>query len=204
MDRTIGKMLKLLPGLRLRFYVVFKSIIFPFGKMEDSVPNEGNIVEVGCSYGLTAVYLALKSSKRDIMGIDINKERIDCANRVWKKISNVRFRLGNLLDKVKKNQTVLAVDLLHHVPLEKQQQFFSDCYEKFDRTNILIIKEIDKRPFFKFLLNYVGDLLMNFGEFHFKSSKILKRELERIGFDVEYREIKHPLYPHYVLICRKR
>ena len=206
MDKTVRKILKIAPSFSLKSYVFLKSIVFPFSKIESSVPKAGNIIEVGCSYGLTAAYLALKSKKRKIIGLDNNKERIRSAKRIWKRIPNLRFRTRSLLEKVaiKRNQVILAVDLLHHVPLEQQRQFLSSCYEKFDQTNLLIIKEIDKKPFFKFLLNYIGDMLMNPEGFYFKDSRVLKKELERTGFDVGYKEIKHILYPHYVLICRKR
>ena len=206
MDKTIRKILSIVPGFKLKLYVLLKSIIFPFSSIEQFVPRAGEIIEIGCSYGLTTVYLALKSDRRRVIGTDNNRKRIECARRAWNMVPDVNFRLSNLLDrvKIKEKQTILAIDLLHHIPFEEQNLFLSSCYKRFDNTNLLIIKEIDKKPFFKFLLNYVGDLLMNSGKFYFSSSRIMKRELEYIGFDVKYNKIEHPLYPHYILICRKR
>ncbi len=202
MDKTERIMLHNMPSFKLKLYVFLKSLIFPFSNIEKIIPK-GNIVEIGCSYGLTSAYLCMKG--RIVTGFDIDDERIKLAKKIWK-LPNIRFKVASLLETVaiKKNQILLAVDLLHHVPLEQQKIFFHKCYKRFDKTNVLIIKEIDKKPAIKFWLNYLGDLIMNPGDYYFQSSKNLKKKLEKVGFDVGFREIKHPLYPHYVLICRKR
>jgi 2-polyprenyl-3-methyl-5-hydroxy-6-metoxy-1,4-benzoquinol methylase len=205
MEVITGRMLNILPDFKQKLYFVTKCIVFPFRFLEGLIPKKASIIEVGCSYGLTSAYLALASRNRKIVGLDNNNKRIESANVLWKNVPNVTFRANNLLDKIsiKKSDIVMAVDLLHHVTPEQQQLFLRDCYKRFGRNNILIIKEIDTKPFLKLMLNYLGDLLMNPGKFHYINSADLKKDLERKGFYVEYVRIRHLLYPHYLIICKK-
>ncbi len=200
----LRKMLRIMP--EKKFYLIAKSIIFPFRLLDDIIPKSASIIEVGTSYGLTAAYLAMSGKSRTILGIDNNRERIAKAKQYWKTVDNAKFKVDSLLGKikVKERQIVLAVDLLHHISPAMQHDFFINCYNQFGKDNFLIIKEIDRKPLLKFFLNYLGDLAMNPGKFHYQSSGSLRTELNRIGFNVEYIRLKHLFYPHYVLICGKR
>ena len=79
----------LLVYLRLRFS--------SYQAIERHVPASGEIVDLGCGFGMLAVYLALMSEARHITGIDISHRRLNVAKFISADIHNVAFEYFDLL-----------------------------------------------------------------------------------------------------------
>src|SRR5438552_3620639 len=74
----------------------------PYVEVEKLIPKKGKIVDLGCGEGIFTNFLALSSSKRNIIGIELDKKRIEEANRGLK---NASFKFGDATSIKFQNQT---------------------------------------------------------------------------------------------------
>ncbi len=56
---------KYYPGIITKLFIFLRSIILLIEEVEKYIPEEGLIYDIGCGYGLTSLYIALKSKKSE-------------------------------------------------------------------------------------------------------------------------------------------
>jgi 2-polyprenyl-3-methyl-5-hydroxy-6-metoxy-1,4-benzoquinol methylase len=169
----IKKIIKAYPLFWPRIYAYIRSKILPIEKIERFIP-EGRILDVGCGYGITTIYFALKNIKRNVVGSELMKERVRIANKISREIPNVNFEANNLIESNDKFNSIVAIDLLHHIKNKDKEVFIKKCKKVLGKKGILIIKDIDKKPRHKYLWNYVHDKLMTRDKLYFYSLKQMK------------------------------
>ena len=184
----------------------------PLELLEKMVPKNGLIADLGCGDGLVTNYLALKASTRQIIGIDKNLSRIELAD---KGLDNTKFVEGDVLKQLlPPSDVILMVHLLHHLPSFKDQEtVLRECQNKIKKGGELVIVEIDRKPFLKYLLTWIVDILIFPILFEGKivSPKIYYRTgeqwrgfLEKIGFDVQVIEAhRGKPFSHIILVGKK-
>lgn len=80
-------------------------------------PVKGLVLDVGCADGLFSNQTLVKSKAKKIIGIDIEKNSIDWANKHWKN-SKMKFEVGDAHKLKYKSGTfdaVFALEMLEHV-----------------------------------------------------------------------------------------
>ena len=103
-------------GLKVALYAYLRWRLCPFEEIESHIPKEGKIIDVGCGYGLLANFLTLRSSKRDVTGIDLSVRRIGAAQETTDSRKNIHFKLINVLDlELREPDAVVMSDFLHHI-----------------------------------------------------------------------------------------
>ena len=103
-------------GPRAALYARLRWRLCPFEEIEKHVPKEGKIIDIGCGYGLLANLLVLRSSKRDVVGIDLSVRRISVAQKTTDNRKKIQFKLMDALDlQLGKYDTVIMSDFLHHI-----------------------------------------------------------------------------------------
>jgi len=88
------------------------------GLQERFLSNK-NVLEVGCGRGMGAAYIAQNFGPAKLTGIDLNPDRIQLAQDVWKETANLEFMVGNALDLPQTNNTmdvVFNVESSFHYP----------------------------------------------------------------------------------------
>src|SRR5574344_597449 len=80
--KMIKKTISLYPYFFFKIYLIFRSIILPVSKIESLLPKKGTILDVGCGYGFTSIFFALKNKNRKIIGSEINSKRVLIAQKV--------------------------------------------------------------------------------------------------------------------------
>jgi len=178
----------------------------PFEEIERHIPKEGRIIDIGCGYGLLANFLASKSSKRDVIGIDLSAGRIGAAQKTTNNRRNICFKLMNALDlELGEPDAVVMSDFLHHIDYQTQQELLVRCYQKLRSGGFLIIEEVDNRPLWKYWFNTIVDRMLNIGEgIFFRNHQEFRELLERIGFKVSIEKAHKGLPLSDILfICRK-
>lgn len=131
----------------------------PFAEVERFIPKRGTILDLGCGDGFFANYLALKSSKRKVIGIEINKDRVKDAN---KGLENTQF-IKEDVTKSKLNyvDVILMFHLLHHLHSKKAQiSLIKYCVKKLKKDGKLLIVEVDRKPLVKYLFSYLIDTII--------------------------------------------
>jgi len=199
-------------GIKTKLYLRVKLKICPFLKMENFFPKTGKFVDLGCGNGLFASVLKLGSPLREIVGFDLDHKKIEIAKKIQKNLSGLEFELGNIVDMDYPQGDVFSlVDVLYLIPFPKQEKILKKCHSALKEDGLLIIKEMDTKPAWKYGWNLVQETLavkiigFTLGEkFYFRSEAEYSRILTRLGFKVHPVKLdKGYWYPHIFYICRK-
>lgn len=180
--------------------------IAPFEKIIKYTPEKGNIIDIGCGYGMFSNYMSLKRPKCNILGIDFNKKRIDENNKTIGNRKNIRYECTDVKNlKLNSCDVICIIDLMHHIDFNKQEELLKECYQKLKKGGKLIFKEIDKKPLWMYLCNTIHDTIMNIGEkIYYRSSEEHCSLLQNIGFIIKEKENMYKTYlPHYLLEAQK-
>ncbi len=193
-------------GPKVALYAYLRWRLCPFEQIEKHIPMEGKIIDIGCGYGLLANFLTLKSSKRDITGVDLSEKRISIAQETTHNRNKIRFKLVNVLDlQLGEYCAMVMSDFLHHIDHKAQEELLNRCHQKISPGGLLIIEEVDNKPLCKYWFNTAVDIMLNIGEgIYFRNQREFRELLERIGFKVSI-EKAHKGIPlsDILYICRK-
>ena len=194
-------------GVKAALYARLRWRLCPFEEIEKHVPKEGTIIDIGCGYGLLANFLVLRSSKRDVTGIDLSVGRISVAQKTTDNRKKVQFKLMDALDlQSGEYSTVVMSDFLHHIDYQAQGELLARCYQKLPPGGLLIIEEVDNRPLWKYWFAIMSDKILNVGERQFFRGRHEFQELlQRIGFLVRTKKVDKGIPLSDILfICRKK
>jgi 2-polyprenyl-6-hydroxyphenyl methylase/3-demethylubiquinone-9 3-methyltransferase len=144
------------------FYLRTRWRLCPFDLLESALPRQGRILDFGCGYGLLSNLLALRSPGRDLVGIDLNRDRISVAARSVAGRKNVRFHLGDVgtLDP-EPFDAVVMTDVLHHIDDRHVEILLKKIHQCLRSEGILAVQDVGRRPFWKFLTTYAVDRILN-------------------------------------------
>lgn len=197
--------INLYPFLWPRLYVFLRFLILPVFKIDKLLPQKGSILDVGCGYGFTSMFFA-KNKKRKVTGLELNSSRVALAKKVSSNMTNISFETSNLIDNNQlKFDAIIAIDLLHHInPLQKNI-FLKNSFSKLNKNGVLIIKDINNKPLFKYYWNYIHDLIMTkFSSLYFLSDLQLESLLIKNNFKIIKQGKYFSLfYPHIFYVCQK-
>jgi len=204
--QIVKKIIKMFPFGTKRLYSFLRISVLPLIEIEKLLPKKGNVLDVGCGYGITSAFFAIKNPDVQIDGSEINKSRVKTAKNIFSGIHNLNFYVSSLIKKNnKKYDAIIAVDLLHHLDDSQKNILISDAYSSLSNNGLFIIKDINTRPILKYLWNYLHDLLMTkFSKLYFLSHTQTVSLLQKNKFKIVKKGIiKNILYPHYFYVCKK-
>ncbi len=144
--------------------MIFESIrklILPFSSIEPFVPDQGKILDVGCGHGVFAELLAQKSPRRDVLGIDPSRQKIQLAKRDHKSVKNVDYRpIG--IEKLKERNwdAVVVLDVIYLFPPDEKVSFLREIRKHLKPKGILILKEVVNEPKWKYYWVLLEELIM--------------------------------------------
>jgi len=206
--REMKDVLALYPFAWSGFYVTtftrIRLCLNRFDIIEKHIPKKGEIVDVGCGYGLFANLLALRSPDRQLIGIDKNPRKVKYA---FRGLPNTQFVAIDIKDfDLDSCQAITMIDFLHHMNSYKEQEdLLNYCYKRLDRGGTLFIKDVCFEPYYKFFLTRIIDHLLYLGDrFYFRKWEEFRELLEDTGFRVEYISLHQGTpYSTYGLFCTK-
>src|SRR3989339_640772 len=128
----------------------------PYREIEKLIPDRGMITELGCGEGVFSNYLGVSSIKRNIVGIEIDKNRVEDADRGFK---NVSFIKANALEvRIPESDCIVMFHLLHHLNSFKDQELLlKTSKEALKKNGILVLVEIAEKPLIKYLITWFTD-----------------------------------------------
>lgn len=135
----------------VRFHTRVRAWTCPFEPIVARLPGSGRLLEVGCGHGLFANEAALRRPELAVLGVDPAPAKIGWAQRTTGDGRNVAFRCQRLEDVAESGFDAVAVlDVLYLVPRASWPAFLSACRDRLRRGGVLLLKEVDTRPRFKF------------------------------------------------------
>jgi SAM-dependent methyltransferase len=120
-------------------------------------------------------------------------------------ITNVSFATADITqDPIEPAEIILLIDLFHHIPFAEQLSFLKQCIDKTPPGGFIVFKDIDRRPWWKFRVNYLQDLFFSrsrtFSRHH---GEYLAFFLEN-GMKADYFDLKKGFpYAHYLIRAQK-
>tara|TARA_B100000963_G_C22626823_1_gene672815 strand:- start:1153 stop:1713 length:561 start_codon:yes stop_codon:yes gene_type:complete len=178
-------------------YFKIRPLILPISDILKFIPPYSSILDLGCGKGLLVKHI---KNFKSYTGVDLNLMQRD----ISKNIKFIKDDCSQFIDNdLKKFNTFLLIDLLHHIPKDKQTLFLNKLIKNIKIGDIIIIKDILPRGLvFKFWNSFhdyiISKQIINYFEFNnFKES--LNPDISIVAD--YYKRIF--LYDHYFLILKK-
>jgi len=201
-------------SLKYKFYTLIRSAVCPFDEIEKFVPaGKSRMLDCGCGHGIFSNLLAMKSDKRHVIGIDINRDKIKVANSTLGLRKNIEFKVGNLRETevIKDIRCFTFIDVLCYIPLGEKKELLKKIYNILPVGGTLIIKSMQEFPRWKhwlilFHMATIDRLMHNGlkGNSYFVKKEQYLDLLKGIGFEVKFNDIsKGYPYPDCLYICTK-
>jgi cyclopropane fatty-acyl-phospholipid synthase-like methyltransferase len=171
------------------------------------LPPAGEVLDLGCGFGLFSLYYASIAPRRFIRGLDLSARRIAMARRAAERleITNVSYRLGDAREVTGHGEFAAAymLDIVHHVPETSVEALLGRLHDCLAPGGRLLIKDVDTSPAYKRWFTRALDRLMDprTPACYWPADR-LQALLERVGFTV-YRHLMVDVlpYPHVLYVC---
>jgi len=191
-----------------RLYLRVKLRICPLLPLEELYPRTGKVVDLGCGNGVFSNILKLGAPGRDVLGVDLDPRKVEAARASHAGRAGLEFREGDIAAMDYPAADVFSlVDVLYLIPLDKQEEILRKCHAALRPGGTLIIKEMDKRPRWKYVWNLCQETIavkvagFTLGSrFYFRSGEDYVRLLEALGFKAEVVRLdRGQAYPHIAI-----
>jgi 2-polyprenyl-3-methyl-5-hydroxy-6-metoxy-1,4-benzoquinol methylase len=190
-----------------RYKILDKEIL---RSIEQYFPARGEVLDIGCGFGLFSSYFALGNDQLTFWGFDKNRKRIKFARQLAKNLEliNASFDVQNAVEISidQKYACIYMLDIIHHLPKEFVPKFIQGLVENLEEGGRLIIKDVDTFPYPKMVFTWLLDKIMSPQDtVHYWPSNEFIELLESNGLTVFRHSINDILpYSHVLYICHKQ
>lgn len=201
-----------------RFHLLGRACSFPLDALCNEVPSAGRVLEVGCGHGLVAASLALESSAREVVGFDIDPDKIRDAEVIARRVRAGGGHLtvtegdgaGAELPAGPWDAIVIA-DVIYLLAPERQEQLLAACAASLAPGGVVVLKENDQRPWLKYAFARFEEVVATKviritagSDLHWRASGEWAALMERAGLETTVRRVdKRYPYPHVLIIGRR-
>ena len=191
---------------RARFVILRQRFLDEIGQY---LPTEGDVLDIGCGFGLFSLYYAQLLPGARFHGVDLDPRRIARARRAAAclGLANVDYTVGDAREyrASVEHRAAYMLDIVHHVPPETVEPLLGELWKALLPGGRLLVKDVDTYPAYKRWFTHALDRLVSpGGVVHYWHADRLHALLERVGFRV-YRHLMVDVlpYPHILYVCDK-
>ena len=114
-----------------------------FRAVEKAVPARGEILDLGCGYGIVAHWLTLFTPERRVHGVDFDAEKIRVAQVTARANPQVHFEHRDILEwpEFPACDCALLCDVLHYFPRELKAEVLRKIFAALRPGGCLIIRD---------------------------------------------------------------
>lgn len=187
----------------------------PLPELEAEVPRQGRILEVGCGRGLTLLSVVVGRPEREVVGIDIDPEKVRVAADAVRRLDggDGRASVEVLEPGVLPDggfDAVVFNDMLYLLPSAERCRLLADVTERLTPGGCIVIKENDVRPRWKHLVNLAHNAVLRrlIGNLEGDTVDLwrpnaYRHVLEDLGLDVRVQRLDRGYpYAHWLLVAR--
>lgn len=196
-----------------RLHVAGRLRSCPVSAVAAATPTSGRILDFGCGHGVVSLYLAMTSGQREIMGVDVDGDKVLDA-RAAADAAGLPVQFDEVDPDYRPKgewDAIAVVDVLYLLGEDAAWEVVDAASEALVPGGVLVIKEIDVRPRWKFWLaagqEFLATKLLRITEgsrVRFLSPHQIEARLLENGLAVEHRSAHHRrLHPHHLIIARK-
>lgn len=192
-------------GFFVKIYTYIRILTTPLFEIEKYVPKSGRILDIGCGMGIFSNLLCLMSESRSAIGFDISRKRVDLAKTTAARKKQLSSYVQDAKDVNFDGFSIITiVDLLHHMPYSEQEDVLRKAYLGLESPGTVVLKDLEKKPIWKYFFHYVQDSISCRSKLFFRSSMETINLLDDIGFTVTVIPIESFLpYPNILYLCEK-
>lgn len=187
-----------------------RSRICPYEAMLELVPKAARVLDVGCGAGLFLFLLAGMDRVSDGLGLDASASAIGCGREIAQKADfggRLRFEEFDATGDwpAERFDVVSLIDLLHHIPRERQATVLISAAGCVQEGGILLYKDMTRRPRWKAAANRLHDLVLARQWVHYPAAEEVVRLVGQLGLVKEKSVLIDRLwYRHHLMVFRRR
>ena len=190
---------------RLRFVIIRERFLEQIGR---HLPASGTVLDIGCGFGLFALYFAATLPGLEIRGFDMSPRRVAAAGRAAGRLGlrNVRFEVADAAGMTRREAAaVYMVDLIHHVQPRSVPGLLHMAASGLAPDGRLVIKDIEPTPRYKLAFTWLLDKLVDYrAPVHYWSAADVRQVLQSLGLQVSHQRMPDILpYPHILYVGTK-
>lgn len=153
------------PGL-LRRLISARPYVCPFDHIEKHVPQDAQVLDVGCGNGALLAILLASGRIAGGVGCDVNDAALASARTAADRTGRgacVAFRKIAGFDELPDASfdVVTMVDVLHHVPEDGRARAVDQSLRRVAPGGIFLFKDMVEKPFWRRLAHNLDDLLFS-------------------------------------------
>ena len=206
--------------LSVRVHVSGRWWTCPFAPIGDALTGAGRVLDVGCGHGLFPLYLATRHAESEIVGVDIDREKLVAA-RAAALTAGLDDRVS--FEEVGAGYTpaddspvrppegwdgISVVDVLYLLGVERAMQLLRAAAEALAPGGKVVVKELDTTPAWKHRISAVQEVVatrvlrITQGDHNQQvASSLVAAELTSAGLDVTtVRLDRGRLHPDYLVV----
>jgi 2-polyprenyl-3-methyl-5-hydroxy-6-metoxy-1,4-benzoquinol methylase len=146
----------------VRLHTRVRAWTCPFTELEARVPRAGRVLDVGCGHGLLSVILAAGSSRREVLGVDVDAAKLEFARGAAAHggFANASFEVVPRGWRPEQIYDAITVnDVLYLLGANVARGLLADLARGLAPGGVLLVKEIDVRPRWKYQLARAQELV---------------------------------------------
>jgi 2-polyprenyl-3-methyl-5-hydroxy-6-metoxy-1,4-benzoquinol methylase len=140
-------------ALGVRAHVALRWATAPFGAVEGLLPASGRVLEWGCGHGLGCLHAAAAAPGRDVLGVDIDDEKLAVARRAAARAGladRVRFESVEPDDlPAERWDAVVINDVLYLLDPAHQAELVRAAARAVGPGGVLVVKDMARTPRWK-------------------------------------------------------
>ncbi len=188
-----------------------RPLICPFEPLLTQMRPGSRVLDVGCGTGSLLLQATQNGLVREGVGIDVSEAALAQARLAWGQLKPADGSVNLVFEKRMSAaeldgawETVMMIDVIHHVPPAQQQNFVKAAMQRVEVGGRFIYKDMCRRPFWKAGMNRLHDLVMARQWIHYVPSEHVLDWAQEEGLTCVHRaNYSRVWYGHELMVFKR-